>query len=319
MSLFRYFNNTLIENTKISSYSIVAVGAIGTVSHLTYGLLWLYINPKEYESVLMRVIGAIVCALLLVNKRWPESWKKFLPWCWFFVVLYTLPFFATYYLLASNYSTLRSMVEMAMTFLVIIVFPQHILAMLNIVLGVSLGVLYAYFKIPEFQLLNHQQILAIHIPAFIFTLTGGLIFSHSNLKGRLAQEKVETLKALAGSIAHEMRNPLGQIQYSLDAIGSALSGKTSDGNVKPLLKGPQLDELDRWLKQGQTAIKRGFQAIDMILSEIKSKAIDTSQFTVLRAAQITQKAVDEFGYSDSRFFIIVEFKFNFVFIQPLYG
>ena len=50
--------------------------------------------------------------------------------------------------------------------------------------------------IPNFASLNHAIIKSIHLQVLVYALVAGLIFSRSNLKGMLAQEKTETLKAL---------------------------------------------------------------------------------------------------------------------------
>ena len=105
--------------------------------HCIYGVLWIYVTPLEYETVWLRLAGALSGFGLLMNKRWPAPLKRFLPWYWFLVVLYTLPFFATFQLLASNYSMLRSMVEVTMIFFVIIVFPQPVLAVTNMAIGMA--------------------------------------------------------------------------------------------------------------------------------------------------------------------------------------
>jgi CheY-like chemotaxis protein len=92
-----------------------------------------------------------------------------------------------------------------------------------------------------------------------------------------------------------MRNPLGQIKYSLDSIEHALPSPRSQGQAQPLSP-PQLNTLYRHLAQGQLAIKRGLQVIAMTLDEVSAKPIDPAQFRYLSAAKTTLKAVEEYGY-----------------------
>lgn len=109
------------------------------------------------------------------------------------------------------------------------------------------------------------------------------------------QEKQKLLSALAGSIAHEMRSPLGQIKYNLNSIARTLPTPATN---RPLhtLSMEIVDKLYQHVTVGELAIERGLQAISMILDEVKSNSIDTSNFVYLQAGKTTQKAVDEYSY-----------------------
>ena len=295
---FLRFDRTLKENTTRSAYSMVTVGAIATVIHCIYGVLWIYVTPLEHETVWLRLAGALSGFGLLINKRWPAPLKKFLPWYWFGVVLYTLPFFATFQLLGSNYSMLRSMVEVTMIFFVIIVFPQPVLAVTNMAIGIAVAILAAYLTIPDFASLNHAIVKSIHMQVMVYALVAGLIFSRSNLKGMLAQEKTETLKALAGSIAHELRNPLSQLKYRLDAMGQRLPRPSTDGQSLSI-PAADLDAIYGEVAKSKFAIDRGMQVIAMTLDELNSKPLDKAELRYLSASTVTRKAVDEFGYQSA--------------------
>lgn len=295
---FLSFDRALKENATRSAYSMVTVGAIATVMHCIYGALWIYVTPLEHETVWLRLIGAVSGFGLLMNKRWPAPLKKFLPWYWFGVVLYTLPFFATFQLLGSNYSMLRSMLEVTMIFFVIIVFPQPMLAVTNLAIGMAAAIFAAYLMIPNFGSLNHAIIKSIHLQVMVYALVAGLIFSRSNLKGMLAQEKTETLKALAGSIAHELRNPLSQIKYRLEAIGQRLPRPSPDGHNLSIPVA-DLDAIYGEVAKSKFSIDRGMQVIAMTLDELNSKPLDEADLRYLSASTVTRKAVDEFGYQST--------------------
>ncbi|WP_237073414.1 ATP-binding response regulator [Prosthecochloris sp. GSB1] len=123
----------------------------------------------------------------------------------------------------------------------------------------------------------------------------GYVFSYSNRKGMMAQEKNHALQALAGSIAHEMRNPLGQVKYSFESILQDLP-IYHPGAPAECISSQNLDRVYLRVAQGQMAVNRGVQVIEMILDEVKNKPIDTQGFTLLSAASVTRKALDEYGY-----------------------
>lgn len=292
---FSIFDRMLRESAKISTYSMVAIGIIGTVAHCVYGALWLYVTPLEHENLWLRVVGAISCFGLLINKNWPKSWKKFLPWYWFSVVSYTLPFFATFQLLGSNYSLLRSMLEVTMVFFVIAIFSKPMIALINMIIGVVAAIFAAYLIIPNFNSLNHTLLLSIHLQVMIYTLVGGFIFSRSNLRGLLAQEKLETLKAHTGSIAQELRTPLNQLRRRMEDISQRLP-HPQPGEPSQSISTQDLQAIHRHVSKGKFTVDRGVHVIEMTLDEIASKPVDKAVVRYLLASTVTQKAVDEYAY-----------------------
>ncbi len=294
-AVFSSFNQLLIENAKRSPYSMLAVGIIGSVAHCVYGMLWTQVTPLEHESVWLRVIGALSCFALLMNKHWPESWKRFLPWYWYAVVLYSLPFFATFQLLGSNYSMLRSMLEVTMAFFVIIVFSQPMLAISNMLIGVALAVGFALVTIPNFSELNHTTLIPVHLHVMLFTLIGGLTFSRSNLRGQLAQERVAGMQALMGSIAHEMKSPIGQLSQRLDKVGTLLPNHVV-GVQSQTIHVSDLEAIYTEMARCKEALHRSKLVIEMTMGEISAKPIDRSEYRYLSATETVNKALAEFSY-----------------------
>lgn len=300
----QYLKRQLSENTKASNYNIPVVGLIGTFGHPAYWVWWTYIDPQPNESLLMRVLGVLICAILWVHKWWPKWMVRFLPEYYFVTVAYTLPFFFTYYLISSHYSMLWSMAEIAMIFFSISVLPSFIIWLLNLIVGISAAIICAHFYITEFTAhfiyLDVSTLFYTYLPVFLFTLTAGVAISYSNIKGIVAlkniaaQERNKTLQALAGSIAHEIRNPLGQVKACLDGIEHTMPIPTNHETQS--LSTQQLKELYEFIAIGQSAVKRGSQIISMTLAEVKSKSIDTTHFTYLPAVQTTQKAIAEYAY-----------------------
>ncbi len=95
-----------------------------------------------------------------------------------------------------------------------------------------------------------------------------------------SERKVQQSQALANSIAHEMRNPLSQLQYHFERIG-AHSKETN---------------IDNELRQGKLAIQRGAQLIDIILSEAKNSEINNSLFRNYSISALTKQFIDEYAF-----------------------
>lgn len=112
------------------------------------------------------------------------------------------------------------------------------------------------------------------------------IFAHIRVKN--------VLMSLAGSIAHEVRNPLGQANMSLESIGEMFSAVGATPSAAEIARAIRL------VSMGRTAVNRGQQVVDMILASMRMSAVDSSEFTPISAAQATQKAVDEYAFSRNR-------------------
>ncbi|MFM0277877.1 response regulator [Paraburkholderia sediminicola] len=294
-----YLNRVVSDSAKVSDYSVLAVGVIGTVGHPVYWLWWTYVDPQPNENLLMRVLGTAACVLLLLRRFWPASVVRFLPWYYFVTVAYSLPFFFTYYLIAGHYSMLWSMAELGMIFFLIAIFPSFVALSLNLILGIGLAILCARIVIPQSVHVDGHLFLYTYLPVFSFAIFAGLTFSYSNLKGIVAQAKNGALRALAGSIAHEMRNPLSQLRHVLDRMEEALPAAT-DANPSPALSPDSAALLYRHLAHGQLSIERGLRIIAMTLDEVSAKPIRSDHLTYLSAASTTRKALDEYGFADQK-------------------
>ena len=99
------------------------------------------------------------------------------------------------------------------------------------------------------------------------------------------------LQGLAGSIAHEMRNVLAQVKFSLDSIGQELQVASTQ-----TLKADPLHTVYKHIGQAHTSIKRGLQITSITLNQCNNKAIDADSFEYLDAGKTTKKAVDEFCF-----------------------
>jgi CheY-like chemotaxis protein/signal transduction histidine kinase len=290
----RYLGRVVFDAAKVSDYSVLAVGVIGTIGHPLYWVWWTFVDPQPNENPLMRIVGTLACALLLLRRFWPASVARFLPWYYFVTVAYTLPFFFTYYLLAGHFSMMWSMAELGMIFFLIAIFPSYMALSLNLLLGIGVAVLCAKIFIPHVIHVDTHLFLYTYFPVFTFGIVAGLTFSYSNLKGIVAQARNGALRALAGSIAHEMRNPLSQLRLVLDRVEESLPA--ADNGISH----DRSASVYRHLAHGQLSIERGLRIIAMTLDEVSAKPIPSDRLVYLSAAVTTRKALDEYGFADRK-------------------
>ncbi|PQV54533.1 histidine kinase/DNA gyrase B/HSP90-like ATPase [Paraburkholderia sp. BL21I4N1] len=295
----RYLNRLVSDCASVSDYSMLAVGVIGTVGHPVYWLWWTFVDPQPNESLLMRVFGTVSCALLLLRRFWPASMLRFLPWYYFVTVAFSLPFFFTYYLLTSHYSMVWSMAELGMMFFLIAIFPSFVVLAINLIAGVGLAVLCARLFAPQDVYVDAHLFIYTYLPVFLFGIFAGVTFSYSSVKGVVTQARHGARRALAGSIAHEMRNPLSQLRHVLDRVEETLPAAT-DADPAPALSPDKAALLYRHLAHGQSSVDHGLRIIATTFDDVSASPISPDQFTYVSAAVATRRALDEYGFSDQK-------------------
>ena len=95
-------------------------------------------------------------------------------------------------------------------------------------------------------------------------------------------DKIEQVKSLAGSIAHETRNPLAGIKGCCELMKDNLN---------------QLIEYVDLIADSST---QGLAMIDMILANIRDGEVDKSNFTDISISGVIKKALKQFSYQNQQ-------------------
>ncbi|RZL86955.1 MAG: histidine kinase, partial [Variovorax sp.] len=134
------------------------------------------------------------------------------------------------------------------------------------------------------------------LPIAVLVVIGGSLFKFAEKRAE-ADKLRRTYTALAGSIAHEMRNPLSQLSSALENIERTLPPPTTSHAPLPLAAA-RLDALYGHLSVGQLAVQRGLQVIALTLGEVRSRSFDPAGFVLVPAAETTRRAVEEYSYDN---------------------
>lgn len=97
-------------------------------------------------------------------------------------------------------------------------------------------------------------------------------------------QKLRQAQALANSIAHEMRNPLAQVQLEFESLSENLA------NSAPY------HQLSQHVVKGKHAITRGRQLIDIILREVNSSSLELEPVEPISMRTTIQNAVTLYGF-----------------------
>ena len=245
--------------------------------------------PPLFDDFELRIIASFLCLLVGLRRWWPARLKPFYIAYSYFTVLYCTSFLLPFSVLMNQGST-PAIVNMVIGIVLVNLLTdwRNTIVMLLIGYGFSLAIFCGISPDPKIP-----TELLIWLPGCILIILSGSLFKHGE---KQAEEQLRlALTALAGSIAHEMRNPLGQVKYSLDSIEHTLPTPSSSSADQPL-SAQKLNTLYRQLALGQIAIKRGLQVITMTLNEVNAKSIDPASFEYLKAGIVTQKAIEEYGF-----------------------
>lgn len=99
------------------------------------------------------------------------------------------------------------------------------------------------------------------------------------------EKKLKHIKSLAGSIAHEMRNPLSQIHGAIHLL--------KNHNIS------NNDEFHTYYEDVIDVIKNSHQIIDITMDAINEKPINKQNFHLVSALDICHKAVSDYAYKES--------------------
>jgi two-component system, CAI-1 autoinducer sensor kinase/phosphatase CqsS len=109
-------------------------------------------------------------------------------------------------------------------------------------------------------------------------------------------DKIEQVKSLAGSIAHETRNPLAGIKGCCELMKDNLN---------------QLIEYVDLIADSST---QGLAMIDMILANIRDGEVDKSNFANLSISGVVKKALKQFSYQNQQDRDLISYDLNEDFI-----
>jgi len=95
-------------------------------------------------------------------------------------------------------------------------------------------------------------------------------------------DKIEQVKSLAGSIAHETRNPLAGIKGCCELMKD------------------NLNQLIEYVDLIADSSIQGLAMIDMIMANIREGEIDKSNFTDISISDVVKKALKKFSYQNQQ-------------------
>lgn len=208
----------LIEDFERSKFNMILGAFLSLFGHPIYYIIYTYWLVQPYDNAILRFSASLSSIPLLFSLYYKDKYKPIIVIYWYSWITLILPITFTFIMLMNDNSTLWIIAETIMVFLVII-FVSNILSIL-VILSFGFYIGYFFFRIygdfsPSIQM---EQIIE-YIMLLPLAITCGTLFLYSSKRGEFEKRKSGIFKFLAGSIAHEIRNPLNVI----NTIGSQIS------------------------------------------------------------------------------------------------
>lgn len=281
----------------------LAFGLFGLFNYPIFYLIWLDISPQPYESLILRSIATLLCLGLVLKNKWPVSMKRFLPVYWYVTLTYCLPFFFTFMLLKNHFDNLWYTNAIVVIFFLMLLVDALSFAVLQTV-GVILGVLFFFILGNQWHGFGAFNVWGALITYFVSIIIGA-IFAHN--KQVLVQARVDTMKNVGASIAHELRTPLFSIGATTDVIDEAIPKLAkgyelakSNGLPVPALSERELKEVVGLPKRVHRMVNSAMKFINMFITKVNVGArskISSQDLKELSMVQCVQEALDDYPFT----------------------
>lgn len=281
------FPQQWIKCTRSDSVDELTYFWCGWLCLFVHPLFWVALThwfPQPYESPIFRFFCAVLSIPITLLRHWPEKIKRLFPVYWFLFLMFQLPAFTTYSLLQNNFSDLWLIIQMGGLIFLAIFYPCLILFLANLLLGI--GFAYWLYFFTKGHHLVWDQSYTSYVVLFSFCVFVTSFFSHM-MKQQAIKDTKKTLKALAGSIAHEMRNPLAQVHGNLNLMQQQIPLL---GSAKPVIA--------YHINSAQKVIHNALQVIDITMGAIREKPVDVANFKLLCAKTLVAEAVADYAYEE---------------------
>lgn len=270
---------------------------IGLITVFAFPLLYLLRffrdEPRSIDDLWIRAIAVLLALGLILRHKWPVHLRPYFMMYAYFTVIYCIPFFCVFAALVSGGGAVGVANTLAAIFF-IVMFLDWKNTLVILMTGAATAAL-AYLV-----LVADPQWPTDYVgrwPIALLCLVGGAFYKSAERENQRTAIAA-TYRGLAGSIAHEVRNPLAQIRHHLENIQNALPAPSAVEPASP--QSLDFEPLYADLAESNLAVSRGLQVIAMTLDQVSDKPLDPAKFSLLIASEATEKALKEFAYDDEQ-------------------
>jgi len=325
IKFLNFHNLTSSLKEDISPSLMKTFGLFGLINFPLLYLLGTSLLGEKMIALYLRAIGFIACLLLALVDYWPSKFNRYRTFYWFITITYCLPFFATY-MFITNEGSIAWQVKITVAIFWLVLVTNWLQALVILFIGITLSLFaFSIFSGPFPIGINNMW---GDILNYMWAIVIASIFARR--QEIIQQEKLASLRTLAGAVAHEMRTPLfliSTISYRLKKylpllVKSYVSFKNDEGNQN-LIEPHQLKAIKEIPQNIERINRSAFTFIDMLLMNLKENFKDTPT-TVYSIQQCLEEALKNYPFLKGERNVVthttdVDFKFkgNDLFIQHI--
>ena len=290
----------LSKRTDVSDALIKTFGVFGIISFPLFYFINTLILEKGNDFPFLRLSGFILSVPLLFIDYWPNSVRRYKLFYWYFSIFYCLPFYGTY-MFIENFGSNIWFAKAIIGLFWLLVITDWLVFVLILSAGILAGWVVHY-------LVNGPVYIDIPIMIdlsvnYIWAVLMGSALSRG--KDNINQEKLNAMKTLAGTIAHEMRTPLFGIRTNtgcikkflpalIDAYHKAKEAKLevtplSEKNLQYLIETPE--DLDKITTSASLVI-------DMLLMSLKDDDYKSKNYEICSIGACVEEMLREYPLSE---------------------
>ena len=288
-----------LRNVEYFQRRLRVFAIIAIIAFPFYYWVWHSVFPQPYENLGLRLVGSALFIPLVVSKRWPAKLKPYLPYYWYFSLLYSLPFFFTFMLLQNNGSDVWIGSALVATFVMILLL-DWVTLIAHFVLGSGLAIIaFSLSSEISFTAYDHYEYMAIAL----FAVVAGAVSNYDSERIRIEQERA--MLATAGSIAHELRTPLLGIRAGAAGLANYLptlieSYQLAQQHGLPVagIRAAHLDALKGVLERIDAEARHSNTIIDMLLVNARVTGAVTQELTLCSMSRCVEMALQRYPFSE---------------------
>lgn len=312
----RYLNESMQRSLSNSIHQLVSVGAVAFFGFLLFYWIWSVWFPEPYENLWLRLTGSFLGLGLMLAPYWPAAAKPYMPWYWFFTILYALPFFFAYYFLMNQASVISAMSLLCSVFFLVLLVD---LLSLSILLILGWGLAFFCYWLLSPHIYFGDEVIKLSL-VVLFVVIAGSTFNYKT--AMLQQQRMAGMAAVAGMIAHELRTPLLGIKSGAQALAiyspvlfAAYHLAKKQGILSSSIRENRLRQLEGVSERIMSEIDYANTIIDMLL--IKAGREHSLQDCVLEPcsmADCLSEAIARYPFQSASIRKLVKWQGDFQFI-----
>lgn len=273
-------NIVAYSQAKVADYGApyILFGIFCIINYTVPFFIWME-APSQYEDLLiyLRVMGGVLCVLLIAQEKWPQNLQPYLPIFWHLTVLYCLPFTNTLMFLLTDFNTEWLMGILGIVILLFVIL-DWITAIVIGLLGIGSALIFYNLLAGKFILPINFHAKYLMVYQGLFGIIIGLIFAR---RKQLAFNKVSKDNQILAASEQEIRQ--AHFETFIEKIRLIKTLKDADIH--------KLATVVKEIRSVRSQTKKTFSSVDLLDKNLQAIESDVAS-VALALTRVDHRALD---------------------------